>query len=111
MKATFKDLPAYLEAMQARDWQQCDIIAEELFADKIGDKNMSIKKGDCVVNFSELENLVSIGYVSSEPNDTDEHDLDFIDGGSVSPVNTSESFVVPENFAKWLNRILPIAEV
>lgn len=65
-----------------------------------------IKKGDCVINFSEMENLISIGFVSSEPNDTDEHDLDFFDGGGVSPVSTSESFVVPEKFARWLDKFL-----
>lgn len=69
-----------------------------------------IKKGDCVINFSEMENLINIGFVSSEPNDTDEHDLDFFDGGSVSPVNTSESFVVPEKFARWLDKIIPNRE-
>jgi len=70
-----------------------------------------IKKGDCVVNFSEMENLACIGFVSSDPNDTDEHDLEFFHGGSVSPVNTSESFVVPEKFARWLDSVLPVVDV
>ena len=69
-----------------------------------------IKKGDCVINFSEMEGFVFIGFVMDEPNDTDEHDLEFFDGGSVSPVNTSESFVVPEKFARWLDKILPQGE-
>ena len=71
---------------------------------------MTIKKGDCVINFSELEGLIHIGFVSDEPNDTDEHDMEFFDGGSVSPVTTSESFVVPEKFARWLDRVLPQGE-
>lgn len=69
-----------------------------------------IKKGDCVVNFSEMEGVICIGFVMDDPNDTDEHDLEFFDGGSVSPVSTSESFVVPEKFARWLDKILPQCE-
>ncbi len=67
---------------------------------------MGIKKGNCVINFCEMENIVCIGFVSDEPNDEDEHDMVFFGGGSVSPVNTSDSFVVPEKFARWLDRIL-----
>ena len=62
-----------------------------------------IKKGDCVINFSNSEGLIFVGRVSCEPNDTNEHDIEFFHGGSVSPVNTNESFVVPEDFAIWFD--------
>jgi hypothetical protein len=69
-----------------------------------------IKKGDCVINYCESEGIINIGFVMDEPNDTDEHDLQFFDGGSVSPVSTSDSYAIPEKLGRYLDSLIPFID-
>lgn len=71
---------------------------------------MKVSKGDFVINWSDEENDINIGKVMDDPNSDGEYDLEFFDGGSVSPAG-DRSVVVPESIAKFLDKavsLLPI---
>lgn len=65
---------------------------------------MTIKNGDFVINYFEDEGLINIGKVINL--EGEEHDMEFLDGGTVSPVGTSESVVVPEALARLLDKCI-----
>lgn len=71
-------------------------------ADKpIQRRDMGIKKGDFVICYCPDEMQIDIGQVSSDVDETGEYDLDFMNGGSMSPGHQC-AVVVPEWVAKFL---------
>jgi hypothetical protein len=64
----------------------------------------NVKNGDYVINYWDDEGHINIGKVSGL--EGDEHDIEFIDGGSVSPVETKDSVVISESLARILSQCL-----
>lgn len=65
---------------------------------------MSVKNGDFVINYCDSEGVICIGKVFNL--EGVEHDLEFFHGGTVSPVGTEDSIVVPERLARMLDKII-----
>jgi hypothetical protein len=71
---------------------------------------MSVKKDDFVICWTEGEPEINIGKVIEDPNDDGEYDLEFFNGGSVSPAGECAA-VIPERVARLLDgaiNLLPI---
>ena len=66
---------------------------------------MTVKKGDFVINWSTDEGMIHIGKVSVV-HSADEIDLEFFNGGSVSPLDAKDCIVVPEALSRVLDKCI-----
>lgn len=65
-----------------------------------------MSKGDFVLSFVNCEGIIQVGKAMEDQNSDGEFDLEFFDGGSVSPGNGEENYVISEQLARLINALI-----